>query len=253
MNYAVLVVDDEPQNIELADLVLRKEGYRLFHAENGEEAWKVLKQHTIHVIVLDLMMPKLNGFEFLERIKADETYKLIPVLVVTALGEESNRNRALSSGADAYLVKPYDIIDLKMRVKAMLKVAEGFGNTPSEVLNLWFETTKDWMDGYCKSQILSLFLQSVGRIDGALLPMAYRFIYAYGNDEYTLIDNPVVVNALKANRYEVAIEGDDAWSKLLRILNISIIRFKSSLNTIESDPLLKYGLGKYYLSEDLKA
>lgn len=251
MKPTVLIIDDEPQNIELADIVLQKEGYRLLHAEDGIEALEVLENEHVQVIVLDIMMPKLNGFELLERLKNDERLKLIPVLVVTALGETAHQNMAKSLGADAYLIKPYDIIDLKMRVKAMLKIGEGLGQTPSEVIKLWFETMDEWMDARCRSHILAQMLEKLENDKSLLAPEAYTFICSFGKENFTHIANPVVEKALCEGSFAIDLQKEDIWTKLLRRLNVAIVQHKAKAAGLEAEPLLKSALGRYFLPQDL--
>lgn len=251
MTPTVLIVDDEPHNIELADIVLQKEGYRLLHAKNGEEALALLEEETAHVIVLDLMMAGLDGFGTLERLKADQRFQGIPVLVVTALGDDANRETALASGADAYLVKPYDIIDLKMRVKAMLRIGEGLGNTPSEVLGLWFESMGEWLDPKAKSRILAQLLLGLDGEEGLLVPETYAFIHAWGSGDYHMIGNEGVCRALREGRHRLKTGERDLWARLLGRLNVAIVKFKAQSAGLAAEPLLKSGSGRYYLEEDL--
>lgn len=118
---AILVVDDEAHNIELAEVVLKKEGYRLFFAADALEALAVLRQQRIDVLVLDLMMPGMDGFELLETLKASEADVRMRVVVVSALGDAVTRAKAL--GADDFLEKPYDIMALKAVIKELLRTS----------------------------------------------------------------------------------------------------------------------------------
>ena len=120
-NSTVLVVDDEIKNIELAEVVLKKEGYSLFFAMNGKEAIELIHQHKIHVLVLDLMLPDTDGFAILKEIKSDPRYENIEVIIVSALNDEVSMQKAKTLGACSFLSKPYDIISLKSKVKESLK------------------------------------------------------------------------------------------------------------------------------------
>lgn len=251
MKPTVLVVDDEPQNIELAYIVLQKEGYRLLHAQNGEEALEILNGHDVHVMVLDLMMPKLNGFELLERIKREEALHSIPVLVVTALGEEESRERAMKLGADAYLVKPYDIIDLKMRVKAMFKIGEGIGAAPKNVVKTWFNTIDEWMDPGVKRHILATMLKHLESDDEALLNAAYRFVYACGTEDLEILENREVADVIATKRYDKTPMDDDPCAYLLRRFNVALVRYRASMLGINADLLLKGTPDRYFLAKEL--
>ena len=114
----ILIVDDEEQNLELAKIILNKEGYMLHFAHNGEEALHALANNPIDVMVLDLFMPKMDGFETLSRLRSNDLD--LPVIVVTAYTDEESHNRALDLGANDVITKPYDIIELKQHVKKML-------------------------------------------------------------------------------------------------------------------------------------
>lgn len=116
----VLIVDDEEMNLNLATTILKKEPYELILARDGSEAIEVIKTTKISLIILDLMMPILNGFEVLNFLK--NGYSDIPVIVVTALSDKDSVVKAIDLGADEYLIKPFDIIDLKLRVKNLIKL-----------------------------------------------------------------------------------------------------------------------------------
>jgi len=120
-SHSILIVDDEIQNIELAEIILKKEGYTLYFALNAKEAFEVVEKHSIDVIVLDLMLPDIDGFEILQTLKAEEKNSHIKVIVVSALHDEESISKATLLGANGYLTKPYDIISLKSRVKEMLQ------------------------------------------------------------------------------------------------------------------------------------
>jgi len=114
----ILIVDDEEQNLELAKIILLKEGYSLHFAQNGEEAIECINNNTIDVMVLDLFMPKMDGFETLAKIRSNNT--ILSIIVVTAYTDEESHIRAIELGADDVMTKPYDIIELKQRVKKIL-------------------------------------------------------------------------------------------------------------------------------------
>ncbi len=111
----ILIVDDEEHNRELIEIILHREDYKLFFSENGQEALEVLKKESIDLLLLDLLMPKMDGFETLAEIK-NLDIKVPYIIVITALGDEINRNKALNLGAQSYLLKPFDIIDLKQSI-----------------------------------------------------------------------------------------------------------------------------------------
>jgi two-component system, cell cycle response regulator len=119
----ILVVDDQPQNIELLEAHLVPQGYEIVKATNGEEALGKLSGNQIDLILLDVMMPKMSGFEVLEKLRADEKTRLIPVVMITALRETEDRVKALEAGCDDFISKPFDKVELLARVKSILKIS----------------------------------------------------------------------------------------------------------------------------------
>lgn len=117
----ILVVDDEPDIIALVAYHLARSGYRVSTASSGTEALQAAREEQPALIVLDLMLPELSGFEVLERIRADRALADIPVLMLTARRDEPDRVQGLSLGADDYLVKPFSPQELVLRVRNILR------------------------------------------------------------------------------------------------------------------------------------
>lgn len=117
----ILVVDDEPDIVALVVYHLAKEGYRVSSASNGSEALATARRERPSLIVLDLMLPGLSGFEVLEQLRDDEATAGIAVLMLTARKEEPDRIKGLSLGADDYLTKPFSPQELVLRVRAILR------------------------------------------------------------------------------------------------------------------------------------
>lgn len=113
----VLVVDDEPTNRKLMRNVLSSAKHTVFEASNGEQALRILETEPMDVVLLDAVMPKMDGFETCARIKSDPSLVKCQVLFVTSLEERSERIRAMDSGADDFLTKPVDTRQLKLRVR----------------------------------------------------------------------------------------------------------------------------------------
>jgi two-component system OmpR family response regulator len=114
----ILIVDDDPSIRELVRLFLQKEGLAVEEAVNGVDALERLERAKADLIVLDIMMPKLDGWEFCRQVR--QTYE-IPMLMLTALSESGHKLKGFELGADDYLVKPFDPLELVARVKALLK------------------------------------------------------------------------------------------------------------------------------------
>jgi DNA-binding response OmpR family regulator len=119
----ILVVDDQPQNIELLEAYLVPQGYEIVKAASGEEALEKLVHNQIDLILLDIMMPKMSGIEVLKNLRADEKTKAIPVVMVTVLKETEDKVKALEAGCDDFISKPVDKVELLARVKSILKIS----------------------------------------------------------------------------------------------------------------------------------
>ncbi|MFA6056479.1 MAG: response regulator [Thermodesulfovibrionales bacterium] len=118
----ILVVDDQSQNIELLEAHLLPQGYEVLKAENGKEALEILSSNQIDLILLDVMMPKMSGFEVLKKLRANKKTRLIPVVMLTVLKETEDRVKALEAGCDDFISKPFDRHELLVRVKSLLRI-----------------------------------------------------------------------------------------------------------------------------------
>jgi len=118
----ILIVDDIEANRDILDARLRPHGYELFQAADGEEALAAAQKHLPDIILLDVMMPKLDGIEVTRRLKADSALPFTPVILVTAKADTKDVIRGMEAGADEYLTKPVDQPALVARVKSMLRI-----------------------------------------------------------------------------------------------------------------------------------
>jgi putative two-component system response regulator len=118
----ILIVDDQPQNNELMEAYLVPQGYGIVTASNGTEALEKLVVHPIDLILLDVMMPGMDGFEVARRIRQNDAWKLLPIILVTALRETEDRVKGIEAGCDDFISKPVDKSELVARVRSLLKV-----------------------------------------------------------------------------------------------------------------------------------
>ena len=118
MQKRLLIVDDEPAIIKGLKFSLEQDGYLIDAAYDGEEAIEMFKNGEYDLVVLDVMLPKLDGFKVLQRIREKSD---VPVIMLTAKGEDMDRILGLEYGADDYLTKPFNILELKARIKAVLR------------------------------------------------------------------------------------------------------------------------------------
>lgn len=117
----ILIIEDDKHISKLVNYNLEKAGYECFVVSDGEEGLKILDKHSIDLIILDIMLPKMDGFEVCRLIKQDTKLKNIPIIMLTAKGEEVDRIVGLELGADDYMVKPFSPRELMLRIKAILK------------------------------------------------------------------------------------------------------------------------------------
>ena len=124
----ILVVDDEPSIRDFIKRNLEMRSYKISLASNGLEALSLFDEATFALIILDIMMPKMDGLEVCQRIRRTST---VPILLLTALGEEDDKIRGLDAGADDYLTKPFGVGELVARLKAMLRRSHWTDSPPS--------------------------------------------------------------------------------------------------------------------------
>ena len=115
---SILIVDDDPHIRKLLNVLLRDEGFTVFEATNGIEAISVFEDNKIDMLIIDLMMPKMDGFELCREIRNEND---LPIIMLTAKGETEQKVRGFKLGTDDYIVKPFEPVELVVRVKALLR------------------------------------------------------------------------------------------------------------------------------------
>ncbi|MGH6814895.1 MAG: phosphate regulon transcriptional regulator PhoB [Hyphomicrobiaceae bacterium] len=121
MTAKILIVEDEASLAEMLRYNFEAEGFRVVHAETGDESEILIAEEPPDLIVLDWMLPGVSGIELCRRIRARSATRTVPILMLTARGEEADRIRGLSTGADDYVVKPFSLPELMARVRALLR------------------------------------------------------------------------------------------------------------------------------------
>lgn len=198
MDINILIAEDEDDIRALLDLHLSNNGYTIFQASNGIEALDILSKESIHLLILDVMMPRMNGFEVIKKIRETSN---IPVIFLTAVTEEANKILGLGLGADDYVVKPFSIIEIISRVEAHLRrymkySSNEFSNILDNgelVLNLvTYEIKKnDIIINLLPKEfkMLALFMQNIGRV--FTKKQLYERIW---EEEYLEDDNTIMVH-----------------------------------------------------------
>ena len=118
----VLIADDIQQNRELLEAYLADEGYEILMASDGQQTMQLVDQHQPDLILLDIMMPRMSGYEVCSQIKGDPARRGIMVLIVTALNETGDIEKAVNAGCDDFLTKPVNRLELRTRVRSLLRV-----------------------------------------------------------------------------------------------------------------------------------
>jgi len=149
-DHTILVVDDEKRIVRFIRLNLEQDGFKVISAYNGTEALEQVRRQLPNLVLLDVMMPDIDGFEVLQKIRLAST---VPVIMLTAKGEEDDRIKGLELGADDYVTKPFSPRELVSRVKAVLRRTDAFSGDEKNVievdewLKLDFNRRKIWVGG----------------------------------------------------------------------------------------------------------
>lgn len=121
----ILVCDDDKEVVEAIEIYLQQEGYQVFRAYDGEDALKILKEEEIHLLIIDVMMPKLDGIRATLKIREESS---IPIIILSAKSEDTDKILGLNVGADDYITKPFNPLELVARVKSQLRRYTKLGN-----------------------------------------------------------------------------------------------------------------------------
>ena len=123
MSPKILVADDEPNIVISLEYLLKREGYTVVIARDGEEALDVIRREQPQLVLLDVMMPKKNGFEVCQEVRTDDALQSTRILMLTAKGRDTDIAKGIAMGADAYMTKPFSTRDLVQKVAEMLSTA----------------------------------------------------------------------------------------------------------------------------------
>ncbi len=130
MSKKVLIVDDEPNILVSVEFLMQREGHEVATAADGQEAIDLLGEFRPDLMILDVMMPRKNGFEVCAEVRADARLSAMPILMLTAKGREAEMKKGLSLGADAYITKPFSTHELVLKVNELLGRVASEGAEP---------------------------------------------------------------------------------------------------------------------------
>ena len=201
--YNILVVDDDKEIVESIEIFLRNEGYNAYKAYNGLEALDILVNKEVHLILMDIMMPKLDGIKATIKIREE---KNIPIILVSARSEDTDKIMGLNIGADDYITKPFNLLELIARVKSNLRRYITLGTYNNENINnkevlisggleLNTSTKEVKVDGQVvkvtpiEFKILNLLLANKGRVFS--IDEIYERVW---NEESFNVENTVAVH-----------------------------------------------------------
>jgi class 3 adenylate cyclase len=190
MNEHILVVDDVPGNVKLLSDILKARGYRTSTAASGEEALACIARDPPDLVLLDVMMPGMNGYEVCRAIRADPAFEILPVVLVTALDPEQERAKGLNAGADDFLSKPIHQAELLARVRSLLRVKTLYDEVRRQraELQAWNATLEQRVAESVRQ------LERVGQLKRFFSPQLAEAILAGGADD-----------PLKSHRREITV------------------------------------------------
>ena len=186
----ILIVDDNPTNVKVLQTRLAAEGYEVITAADGDEGLASARQQTPDLILLDVMMPKLDGFEVCRRLRADPTFPFTPIIMVTAMADSRDVIAGLEAGGDEYLTKPVDHAALAARVRSMLRIKR-----LHDTVEALAAEVKEWnasLERRVSEQIVEL--ERVGRLRRFFSPQLADLIISGGAED-----------PLKSHRREITV------------------------------------------------
>lgn len=219
MAYNILIADDETEIRQLLRLYLEKDGYEVLEADNGMEALALLKQHDIHLVLLDIMMPQMDGYQVLRRLRQDSN---IPVIFLSARGADEDKILGLDLGADDYIPKPFNPLEAMARINSNIRRFYHLGTESKKakeikIRDLTLDT--DACTVYRGSQaipltsveykLMKLFMEHPGKV------YTKQQLYEEGwGEEFIVADNNIMVCISKL-RAKLS-DNHDAYIKTIR-------------------------------------
>jgi adenylate cyclase len=239
----ILVVDDVPDNVDILQMRLEAQGYEVATATDGLEALEKTRELMPDLMLLDVMMPKLDGIETVKRLKADASLPFIPVILVTAKADASDVIAGLESGGDDYLTKPVDHAALSARVRAMLRIKALHDTVQQQAAELagWNRTLEERV----ATQLGEI--EKVGKLKRFLAPQLAEMIVSTGDEailESHRRDIVVVFCDLRGyTAFAETGEPEEVWGVLREFhaaVGPLVTRFEGTLDHFSGDGLMVY-------------
>lgn len=223
MTKRILIVDDEPRYLRLLEANLHSEGYEVVTAQDGMQALDVFSTNPIDLVLMDVMMPRLDGFGATQRLRE---FTNVPIVILTARGEEQDRVRGLDLGADDYLVKPFSATELLARVRAVLRRAQA----PTESGQIRFFTHEDLKIDFARAEVWR------GETPVSLSATEYRLLLHFAHNVGKILTSEELLTSVWGVEYKNDKE----------ILWVSIARLRQKLEKDAHTPrhiVTRSGLG----------
>ena len=238
----ILVVDDVPQNIKLLDAILSPRGYSVLAASSGSAALEMVAERRPDLILLDIVMPGMDGYEVCRRVRQDESTRYLPIVMITASGSEAKLD-AIEAGADDFVAKPFDHAELLARVRSLLRIKNYHETIEAQAAELaaWNRSLEERV----RAQVAEL--ERVGRLKRFLSPQVVELIVA-GGDESFLDTHRREITALFCDlrgftAFSETVEPEEVivvLSEYHAVLGSLISRFEATLDQIAGDGVLVF-------------
>ena len=216
MNGKIFIIEDEPSIIQLVQHNLEKDGFIVSSSVNGNDGLKELKKFQPDLLLLDWMLPDLSGIEICKNIRKDNSIKNLPVIMLTAKGEEEDKIKGLDSGVDDYLTKPFSFPELLARIKAMLRRVKPTA-VNEEIIYLDLKVDRESMKVYRQNKEVSL-----------------------GPKEFKLLDFLITQPKRVYSREQLL---EQVWGEDInvesRTVDVHITRLRQAINIEGSKPLIR--------------
>ena len=239
----ILVVDDVPDNVDILQMRLEAQGYEVATAGDGVEALEKIRELLPDLVLLDVMMPRLDGIETVKRLKTDASLPFIPVILVTAKADARDVLEGLESGGDDYLTKPVDHAALSARVRAMLRIKALHDTVQQQAAELaaWNRTLEERVAAQLDE------IEKVGRLKRFLAPQLAEMIVSSGDEgilDSHRRDIVVVFCDLRGyTSFAETGEPEEVWAVLREFhaaLGPLVSRFEGTLDHFSGDGLMVY-------------